>query len=427
MAIKLSWHAARCCWKKQRKGRTFYLAKGRCKSKSDREGLRIAQAEWREIERELDSEDDRPPEPTDPVATLEHLAKTVPGINVQSLMAAFVNQVVATPKATPEPDGHATNTNLADAIERFLAEKRTECLVGNRSAGNTNEFRVKLHAFLGACVAAGVTDVQNVNADLLSRYRNAQLALLNTDNPNHLSPHTIKRRLGYVASFLHWCYENEILDRLPRNLTRYSRVPIPKPTPEFFTIEEVRTLYQNADPILRAYILLAANCAYTQSDIASLQWEHINVGSRILTKYRTKTETTTANQVQSSYRLWPITLSTLQEVSTSKSGLILVSKHGTALYRSRLSADNGAVNYDLVGRRFKTLRKKLGGEYTSKPFKLLRKTSANLIAERYQDKPHIRDLFLGHAIAGMSAHYTLQFFDTVHEACDMLERVYQLS
>ena len=43
-------------WRKIYKGKLYYVGRGRCKSKTDREGYRIAIDEWRDLRSKLDNE-----------------------------------------------------------------------------------------------------------------------------------------------------------------------------------------------------------------------------------------------------------------------------------------------------------------------------------------------------------------------------------
>ena len=420
--IKLTWHAARSCWKKQKNGRTYYLGCGKCKSKSDKDGRKAAETEWEDILRKLDGKPK--PSPENALARLGQLVSEIDGIDANSLMAAVASQMAVSQKL-PEPKS-SESLSVTDAVCKYLAEKRAECLAGSRCPGNYQDHKSKLQTFLGVAAYSGISDINDVSAEFLSSYRAAQLALLDPNNPNKRAAGTIRARLHYVKTFLTWAYEQELIEYLPRNVASYNKVYVPKPVPEFYTIDEVRILYKAATPLLKACILLALNCGFTQADISSLEWEHIDTRTRLLQKYRTKTAKATRSQLKSSYRLWPLTLETLRDVSKTTTGIILKSPRGRILRSNKLTKLGNESKHDVIRIAFSELAKQCPKQTRNKTFKHFRKTSANLVAQHYQKTPHVRDLFLGHSIQGMSIHYADEYFDLVHEACDTLGKLYSL-
>ena len=54
--FKLTWVPQRKCWRKYREGKTYYLGKGKCSEKYDREGYATALAEWGEIAAKLNEQ-----------------------------------------------------------------------------------------------------------------------------------------------------------------------------------------------------------------------------------------------------------------------------------------------------------------------------------------------------------------------------------
>jgi len=63
--FKLSWFAPRKCWKKFRDGQMYYLGKGKCKEKYDKEGYQAALTEWEQIEAKLNTAKNPPDLRTD--------------------------------------------------------------------------------------------------------------------------------------------------------------------------------------------------------------------------------------------------------------------------------------------------------------------------------------------------------------------------
>jgi hypothetical protein len=73
------------------------------------------------------------------------------------------------------------------------------------------------------------------------------------------------------------------------------------------------------------------------------------------------------------------------------------------------------------------LKRKLKLTADKRSFKHLRKSAANEIAKKFQDKPYLTDQFLSHSVGAMKKHYVAQHFDELFKACDYLDKLYQLS
>ena len=94
-------------------------------------------------------------------------------------------------------------------------------------------------------------------------------------NKGGFAPAACEKQLGVVKRWVEGL-EDDGLITAPRNMQRYIRSGSEQRSkPQFFTVEEVHTLYRSADPTMRACIALALNTGYTQIDIASLTRDHI--------------------------------------------------------------------------------------------------------------------------------------------------------
>lgn len=51
--LQLTWHKPRSCWKKKRRGKTYYVGVGKCAGKTDATGYYTALDEWNAMEAEL--------------------------------------------------------------------------------------------------------------------------------------------------------------------------------------------------------------------------------------------------------------------------------------------------------------------------------------------------------------------------------------
>ena len=186
--------------------------------------------------------------------------------------------------------------------------------------------------------------------------------------------------------------------------------------PQFFTVEEVHTLYRSADPTMRACIALALNTGYTQIDIASLTRDHIGEGG-IVNRERSKT-----GQPQC-HKLWPVTLDALETANrlnprgTSVASNEPMLRTNTGLLLVEEKWKNGEpFRSDRLGVLFGNHAREQG--ITGRSFKHWRKTAGNLIE---QHEPGLTSLFLSHSETGMKKHYVNPHFDKLHELTDSLE------
>ena len=215
---------------------------------------------------------------------------------------------------------------------------------------------------------------------------------------------------------LKWAYKKEILDRMPRVLDDYAKVALPQPTPQFYTTEEIKALFNAASPRTRVYILLGLNLGYTQADIASLEHSMIDWTQAIVTRNRHKT-----GQPQKA-KLWPITVQMLKQemMDARKTNLVLLGENGNSLIVDTINDKGNPIRVDAIRLAFNRVKTKLKMLGDSRGFAIFRKTSANNIAQANQDAPHLVDLFLGHTQKTMAKHYANQHFDLLYKATDGL-------
>lgn len=227
---------------------------------------------------------------------------------------------------------------------------------------------------------------------------------------------SVRHKLRTVKALLMWAYDAELVETLPRSIKKYNDIPLPEPKPEFFTLKEVQTLYKEASPPVRLWILLGLNCGFTQSDISSLSPDMVDWDRGIIARDRQKTG------VESEHKLWPLTLKMLRE-QAGPGPLLLTRQDGQPLIRQAIREDGMPSKTDIVSHRFGLLKKKTG---ITLSFKHFRKTSANAIAEKFQDKPWLVELFLAHTDPRMRKHYTKQHYDDLHKATKWLGSQYRL-
>jgi integrase len=408
--IQLTWHEARRCWKKYQDGRTFYLGKGQCAGRSDMKGYQIAWAEWEEIKLQLDQSRMRQRRLT---------SRSAPTIDVTTSFATDYGKVDYTPTMTTLPP-------IADRLIEKLADvyvknQRARAEAGEISPKMYIEYRQKMDDFVGYSKELGIERVDEIDTMTLDAYRSTQLHLMGLKEKQHVSPFTVKKRLQTVSLFIEWLYERELLETLPRNLKRYARIELPKPTPVRFTVEEVQKLFNAASQRTKLYIALGVNCGYTQIDIAKLDYEHIEWDAGVIRRGRSKTE------IRQVHKLWPVTLELLKlEACGKATGPILLDENGNPLVRIEIKENGNVTRNDTVRLAFDRVMKKIGMEKDTRRFAVLRKTGADEIEKSFPELPHLASQFLAHAETATKRYYVSKHYELLFKAIDHLDTVFDL-
>ena len=167
---------------------------------------------------------------------------------------------------------------------------------------------------------------------------------------------------------------------------------------KLFSASELQTLLHAASTSMRAMILLAVNCGYGNTDIATLRDSNIKAGWLDFPRPKTA--------VPRRAPLWPETEAAIADViqrrpkaaNESDAGLVFLTKHGSTWLRSTVShTDDGIA---------KAFRKLLGTTalyQRGRAFYGLRHTFAT-IGDEARDAVALASL-MGHSDASMAAHY----------------------
>ena len=167
---------------------------------------------------------------------------------------------------------------------------------------------------------------------------------------------------------------------------------------KLFEASELQTLLKAASTSMKAMILLAVNCGYGNTDIATLRDSNIKAGWLDFPRPKTA--------VPRRAPLWPETESAIADViqrrpkaaNESDAGLVFLTKHGSAWIRSTVShTDDGIA---------KAFRKLLGTTalyQRGRAFYGLRHTFAT-IGDEARDAVALASL-MGHSDASMAGHY----------------------
>ena len=218
-----------------------------------------------------------------------------------------------------------------------------------------------------------------------------------------------KGRLDKARLFCEYLVKNAYLTAVPRGIDRHwSRVGTDDPSPTFFSIEEVRKLWDAADDRIRLVIALGLNAGYRQADLRTLRLGEIDLNRGEIRRQRGKRNTAQA------HKLWPVTRKLLEAHLDAYpddlpfgTGYSNISRQLTAFVDSTLKTEN---NTD--PRR------------TAKSF---RSTGAQEL-ERIVlgTAPHIIDQYLAHGDKKLAKHYREQELAALYDALDKLGEAFGL-
>ena len=116
----------------------------------------------------------------------------------------------------------------------------------------------------------------------------------------------------------------------------------------------------------------------------------------------------------------------LQAERTDRDGVVLVGYRGNPLITERINLDGKPVRTDSIAQAWTKRRKKAGIEGDGLSFTVLRNSSADEVRKRFEETPHVTDLFLAHTEGAMRKHYTQQHYRLLDEATEYLDSLYRL-
>jgi integrase len=165
------------------------------------------------------------------------------------------------------------------------------------------------------------------------------------------------------------------LTPLPGNIRRLRFVSTDDEdkTPPQFTVQEVKELLRAClSERSRLFLLLMLNCGMYQSDIAELRDAQVDWESGRITRKRSKRR---KGGYKVTYKLWAETFALLKRFRSGQER-VLVSDEGNPLVYYATADGKTMRRYDLVNEAYRYVAKRAG---QTKPLKVFRKTSANLL------------------------------------------------
>ncbi len=442
--IKLSWDSKNKCWRKMIKGKRYYLGGG--SSKSDLKSYRAAYQEYEKILYNLNKADHEP--------TLSFNDVEAPDQRHELMKVCYAKKYGG--KGMRQAD------TILGLIDRFIYDMmklndRDPPEISAKTLGRyTRGFdhpKYGIIKFLGTRTVGKPDSANNLERTssrrrVLETYHN-QLATWQKQKKKPLGPAYANLFYATMKKWYYWLWEKEHINELPRMIRRldYFDLPFNKKNQNNFSVEEVRHLYKMAygqnsklwSPIMRAWILLGANCAFGGQEVATLTIEEIDFENGRIRRFREKTK------IYAEWKLWDVTRKYLTICLDLNKSPLLYADHfnkipekrdhrllfktqrGNPLIHSRFTP-TGPRQVDSINKRFMNLRRKwLEDEHLGNGFKSLRRLSSSLVDDlELNDHARTLSLLLGHMHTGSTAYrsYVSPSFKELDHAVDQLEEIY---
>jgi integrase len=315
----------------------------------------------------------------------------------------------------------STVQTIHQAVEAFLTRQRAKVTAGKMSAGRYATLRTCLdhfQNFVGSRCA-----VDKIDGKVLEDYHTAILGKLSEWSPDYADVFMVTAK-----HFIRWCWERELLERLPRNID--SRELTIKKQPkklQTFTNEEIKVLMDHASERLKLYLLLMLNTGCTQKDISDLTPDEVDWDRGRIGRQRSKTGGNhTASVPTVEYTLWEETFRLLKKYGRRDREKVLMSERGTPLKTEVLRGEK-VTKIDNVAHSYAHLCRKLTHEKVishKKTLKHFRKTSHTRLKGN-GDFAHLAKYFLGHSPRDVADRsYYAMSSDAMDKAVDWLGKQY---
>lgn len=315
-----------------------------------------------------------------------------------------------TPEPPAAPPAKPRKASLSRLVEQYNADASHRAASGRIAPTRAQAIAVNLKRLLDIAGDQSIASMSTITT--LQGIRDMLRAAA---EQGRWKASTVAGTWRDTVAMLRWAYDLELLKELPRGLRRLGAIHIPRPEPRTFADGELLALWNEARPLMRCWIMLGLNCGFTSIDIATLRPSHIvDHGTRIR-RERHKT------RVPTDHLLWPLTAHLLSQSNLTDTGWI--SQRGRQLVNDGAT---GAWHCDAIGRRWCRLCAKVG--LPGKPYRLLRKTTAQLLSDRGCPLPIIQQ-YLGHARATVAErhYYTPSSRTLLDPWLTLIEPVYRLT
>ncbi len=293
-------------------------------------------------------------------------------------------------KTSSDKESTATIATIGQAIDEWLAGKKSQVIMGHIREGTMSSIRNNITYFRNWAEKRLLADC---NEKLLLDFFNHLAGEIGNGVISKGYAHQI---MLYVKSFIRRQWELHRIE-LPRNIgSRDLSIRAPAKEIKVLSIEDIRAFYNRASPLLQTCILLSLNCGFNQVDIATLQHSEVDWENATITKKRIKTGGI-ANVPTITWKLWRTTFQLLKQHRSKHPTLVLLGRKDRELIQG-----GGLERVDVIAKAWRYVRNKLGNKLA---YKLLRKTSSSILGS-HSVYGRYAQYFLGHAPTDVaSRHY----------------------
>lgn len=401
---KVNWDKRDKCWRKNYKGKRYYLCRGKCKT--DRESYNLAVKKFNEIKRIVDA-----------------------GERVTSAKA-----ILPDTKQSKKNKSKKRSWNpriVKSVVNKFLKIKRHEALSSNGenvSLGRVLNLKNRLQHFVDYFGNESLSSITGADLQRWSVMNGKRVA------NGRIATSTLRQDFRCVRQLYRWAYKQHIIDSVPRNLEDFgkqtqSAIRKAKKKPvSVFTKEEIQKLYDGCTRtgldskwhrrtdtdlnMLKLAIVLAVNTGMTQQDLSDLRMNELHLKKRPPRCIRQRSKT----GQDSNHWLFRESVRLLKEHAIGKkpNDRVLLRRDGRPLVvQSMKDGLPTGSRSDALGASFKRLVERVLGEDDPRRFRELRRTGANFCKQR---QAGTESLYLSHADGRMSSLYTRpaqRQFDTI--------------
>ena len=284
----------------------------------------------------------------------------------------------------------------------WLAHKKVAVVAG-KSAGHWENLRNEITRFLDWFgPSKSVTEITG------QTYLAWHDHIIGKITSGEFSPSHGKRFQGTFKSWVTWLYEIGVLDQLPRNFkNKQLAIQVPDLDIVPWSKEDIHFVLSFVkDTPFELWVLMMANCGFTQIDIAELEQSAVDWKTGIITDLRGKTADKSDRVPTVKFPLWSRTFELLKKFKAPKGKLALTNNDGNPLLVARLRGDDEEkagkfTKYDNIQSQWHDLKLRIAKkhpEFDPKPLKGLRKTGATMFRDSPDGKyASVYQLFLRHA------------------------------
>ena len=298
-------------------------------------------------------------------------------------------------------------------VGKFLKQKQAEVNTGDITPTRLSDLKSRLREFREYFKSKSIKTITERDISRFALDQSKRVAR------GDIGVSSLGQDYKAIRQFFTWCWKNRLINERPRNMDELS-VTIKKKKLEFFTPADIQKLFANLDrelpvawrtrkdgstdySVLRATMILALNCGYTQQDVSTLKVEDCSFSTRParILKNRSKTD------VPMNHLMWNETKRLLKDAckGKSKKDLVFTRPDGRPLIPYSMDKEGNITGgrSDYLGNKFKRLVFATFGTDDSRRLRELRRTGANYCRKRING---IEKLYLGHTDGSMSALYT---------------------